>query len=93
MANTLQAKKRARQNQKRQLHNASQRSAVRTVVKKTLKSLQANDLFAAQTTFQQAVKLLDKAAGKQIIHPNKAARLKSRLNQKLRGLKFQINKG
>ncbi|AKQ33844.1 30S ribosomal protein S20 [Coxiella-like endosymbiont of Rhipicephalus sanguineus] len=87
MANTPQAKKRARQNQKRRLHNASQRSAVRTIVKKTLKSLQANDHSAAQSAFQQAVQLLDKAAGKRIIHPNKAARLKSRLNQKLKALK------
>lgn len=86
MANSQQAKKRARQNQKRQLHNASQRSAVRTVVKKTLKSFQTNDYLVAQNAFQKVVKLLDKAACKRIIHPNKANRLKSRLSQKLKVL-------
>lgn len=87
MANSQQAKKRARQNQKRQLHNASQRSAVRTVVKKTLKSFQTNDYLVAQNSFQKAMKLLDKAACKRIIHPNKVNRLKSCLSQKLQALK------
>ena len=87
MAKSQQAKKRARQNQKRQLQNAGQRSAVRTVVKKMLKSLQVNDYLIAQSTFQKAVKLLDKAACKRVIHPNKANRLKSRLSQKLKALK------
>lgn len=91
MANTSQAKKRARQNQKRQLQNASQRSAVSTVVKKTIKSLQFNDHSIAQSAFQHAVRLLDKAANKRIIHPNKAARLKSRLNQKLKTLTTSKN--
>ncbi|AAO89942.1 30S ribosomal protein S20 [Coxiella burnetii] len=86
MANSAQAKKRARQNEKRELHNASQRSAVRTAVKKILKSLQANDSSAAQSAYQHAVQILDKAAGRRIIHPNKAARLKSRLSQKIKNL-------
>ena len=88
MANSPQARKRTRQNQKRQLHNASQRSAVRTVVKKTVKSLQADDHSVAKSAFQKAVQLLDKAAGKRIIHPNKVNRLKSRLSQKLKVLKL-----
>ncbi|MBW5803038.1 30S ribosomal protein S20 [Coxiella endosymbiont of Ornithodoros amblus] len=84
MANSAQAKKRARQNEKRELHNTSQRSAVRTAVKKILKSLQANDFSAAQSAYQYAVQILDKSAGRRIIHRNKAARLKSRLSQKIK---------
>ena len=86
MANSPQARKRSRQSKKRELHNASQRSTVRTVVKKTLKSLQTNDREAAQNAFQKAVCILDKAAVRRTIHHNKAARLKSRLSQKLKSL-------
>ncbi|MFW0072930.1 MAG: 30S ribosomal protein S20 [Coxiella-like endosymbiont] len=86
MANSPQARKRTRQRKKRELHNASQRSAVRTVIKKTLKSLQTNDRQAAQIAFQKAIRILDKAAARRTIHLNKAARLKSRLNQKLKSL-------
>lgn len=86
MANSPQARKRARQSKKRELHNARQRSTVRTVIKKTLKSLRMNDREAAQNAFQQAVCIFDKAAGRHTIHPNKAARLKSRLSQKLKSL-------
>ncbi|WP_264435314.1 30S ribosomal protein S20 [Coxiella endosymbiont of Dermacentor marginatus] len=87
MANSPQAKKRARQNQKRQLQNASYRASVRTIVKKTLKILQSNDHSTIQGIFQKAIRLLDKAAGKQVVHPKKAARLKSRLSQRVKALK------
>ena len=86
MANSPQARKRIRQHKKCELRNASQRSAVRTVIKKTLKSLQTNDRLTAQATFQKATRIFDKAATRRIIHLNKAARLKSRLNQKLKSL-------
>ena len=85
MANSAQAKKRARQSKKRGLHNASQRSVVRTTVKKVLKSLQvSDDSKTIQSAYQHAVQLLDRASGRGIIHANKAARLKSRLRQKLK---------
>ncbi|WP_211924166.1 30S ribosomal protein S20 [Coxiella endosymbiont of Amblyomma nuttalli] len=86
MPNSSQAKRRAKQNKKRELHNASQRSAVRTVIKKVLKILRTDDRKAVQTAFQKAVCTLDKASVRRIIHPNKAGRLKSRLNQKLKNL-------
>ena len=91
MANSPQAKKRARQNQKRQLFNARKRSSVRTVVKKTLKSFQANDHSTTQSAFRKAIRLLDKTSRKKIIHPNKAARLKSRLSQRLKTFFSSIN--
>lgn len=85
MANSPQARKRARQNVKRELHNASQRSAMRTAIKKTLKSIENKDKEAAQAQFKNAVVQIDRLAGRNLIHPNKAARLKSRLNKRLRG--------
>ena len=86
----MQAKKRVRQNKKHAFHNVSQRSAVRTAVKKTLKNLQSNDLNVFQT-YQHAVQMLDKAASRRIIHPNKAARLKSRLSRKLKNVHYNKN--
>ena len=86
MANSPQARKRTRQNKKREPHNASQRSTVRTAIKKTLKSVLTNDRQAAHNAFQKAIRIFDKAAARHTIHLNKAARLKSRLNQKLKNL-------
>jgi small subunit ribosomal protein S20 len=83
VANTAQAKKRVRQNAKRQSHNSSQRSAVRTAIKKVLKLI-STDVNAANTEYRQVVKLLDIAASHQVIHKNKAARLKSRLAARLK---------
>ncbi len=83
MANSAQAKKRVRQLQKRELHNASQRSRVRTAVKKVLKLVQS-DAKAAEVEMKVATRLIDKAAKHNIIHENKAARIKSRLTKKLR---------
>lgn len=86
MANSPQAKKRARQSQRRQLYNTRRRSSVRTAVKKVLRVFQTANYPTALSAFRQAVRLLDKTAGGGVIHPNKAARLKSRLSQKLKTL-------
>lgn len=83
MANTSQATKRAIQNQKRALHNTSQRSALRTTLKKTLQLIRAKDP-EVQKLFQKTVSLIDRTASHGVIHPNKAARLKSRLHKKLK---------
>ncbi len=84
MANTSQAEKRVRQNKKREEHNVAQRTAVRTIVKKTLKLIQGKDEKAAQSGFQEASSFIDKVAGRRVITHNRAARLKSRLHQKLK---------
>lgn len=86
MANTAQAAKRARQNEKRRQHNMGQKSAVRTSVKKALKSINEKKKDEAKTSFQTAAVALDRLASKKVIHRNKAARLKSRLNAKLKAL-------
>lgn len=86
MANSPQAKKRARQAEKRRQHNASIRSMMRTSVKKVIAAIEAGDKEAANTAFQAATKALDSVARKGLIHKNKAARHKSRLNAKIRAL-------
>ena len=86
MANTAQAKKRARQAEKSRIRNAGQRSNLRTFIKKVLTAVNAGDKEKAQAAFQTAVPIIDSAANKGLIHKNKAARSKIRLNAKIRGL-------
>lgn len=86
MANIKSAIKRARQNIKRRQDNASTRSMYRTYVKHVLKAVEAGDKDVASKAFIQAQKVVDKAAGKGLIHANKAARIKSRLNAKVKAM-------
>jgi len=81
-----QARKRARQAEKRRQHNAARRSAMRTYIKNTLKAIQSGDREAAVQAFRIAVPQIDRAAGKGLIHPNKAARHKSRLHAHLKAM-------
>ncbi len=84
MANSAQARKRAEQNKVRALRNTSQKSAMRTSVKKMLSLLLKGEIAAAKSEYQNASKILDITAGRGVIAPNKAARIKSRLNKKLK---------
>ena len=86
MANSAQAKKRARQAEKNRVRNAGQRSNLRTFIKKILTAVDAGNKEQAQTAFQTAIPVIDSAVNKGLIHKNKAARSKSRLNAKIRGL-------
>jgi small subunit ribosomal protein S20 len=86
LANSAQARKRARQAEKRRQHNAGRRSMMRTEIKKVDAAIQAGDKAAAETAFKVAAPLLDSLATKGLIHKNKAARHKSRLNAKIRAL-------
>ncbi|TGA64430.1 30S ribosomal protein S20 [Dichelobacter nodosus] len=86
MANTAQALKRIRQTNKARAQNASQRSTIRTVMKKFLKAIEAKDIATAEQEFSTAASLLDRAARKHIIHKNKANRLKSRMHAKKKAL-------
>lgn len=86
MANFPQSRKRARQSAKARKHNASLRSMVRTSIKKVLAAVEAKDLEAAKTAYTQAVPVIDRIADKGIIHKNKAARHKSRLNSQIKKL-------
>lgn len=87
MANSPQARKRARQNTKRRIHNASLRSMVRTYIKKVNAAIASNNYDEATTAYNQAVPVIDRMADKGIIHKNKAARHKSRLNKAVKALK------
>ena len=69
MANSAQARKRARQAVKNRAHNASLRTAFRTAVKKVLKAVEAGDKAAAQSVFRDAVKVLDRIADKGVCLP------------------------
>lgn len=86
MANSAQARKRAKQAEKNRMRNASQRSMMRTHVKKVLRALAANDVEGARSAYQTAVPIVDRMANKGLIHKNKAARYKSRLNARIRTL-------
>ena len=85
MANIKSAKKRARQTIVRNERNVSQRSMLRTAVKKVIKAIDANDA-AAAAAFNSAQPILDRFAARGLIHKNKAARHKSRLTARIRAL-------
>ena len=86
MANSAQAIKRARQAEQHRQLNASQRSKMRTAIKKVLAAIEAGDPDNARQAYAAAVPVIDSTAGKGLIHANKAARHKRRLNQHIRSL-------
>ena len=86
MANSAQARKRARQAEKRRQHNASFRSTMRTSLKKVVKLIAAGDKQGAADAYKAAVPVIDTAAGKGLMHQNKAARHKSRLNAHIKAM-------
>jgi small subunit ribosomal protein S20 len=86
MANTAQARKRARQSSDARAHNMAQRSELRTAIKKIGIAIQAGDKAAAAAVYQSSVSVIDRIADKKIIHKNKAARHKSRLAQAIKAM-------
>ena len=86
MANSAQARKRARQASAQRDHNMSQRSEYRTAIKKVRKAIETGDKAAAQQVFQSSMSLIDSIADKNIIHKNKAARHKSRLSAAVKAM-------
>ena len=86
LANSPQARKRAKQSEKRRAQNASQRSMVRTYIRRVHGAVEANDADAAGTALSQAVPIIDKMVTKGIMHKNQAARQKSRLNKRVKSL-------
>ena len=86
MANTAQARKRVRQSEKARTRNAAQKSNFRTSIKKVLKSLSDKNKDQSNANFKEAMSVMDKLVMKGLIHKNKAARQKSRLNKKIQGL-------
>jgi len=86
VANIKSAIKRARQNIKLRQHNASARSMYRTFIKNVLKAVEAGDQEAARAAYAKAQPVIDKASDKGLLHKNKAARIKSRLNARVKAM-------
>ena len=84
MANSPQARKRARQETQHRARNMAQRAAMRTHVKKYLKSIDGSDIEVAEKDYRIAVSQVDRATRRGLHHRNKAARLKSHLNARLK---------
>lgn len=87
MANSPSSKKRARQQEKRRQHKAGQRSMVRTFIKKVTAKIEGGNHEEAQTAFSAAVPAIDSMTSKGILPKNRAARIKSRLNARVKALK------
>ena len=79
MPNSVSAKKSHRQSLRRRARNRGQRSALRTAVRKVRDAVANGEIEQATTLLVAATSQLDRAAGKNLIHANKAARTKSRL--------------
>jgi len=86
MANSAQARKRARQAEVSRQHNASLKSSLRTAVKKVRKAIAAGDKTAATAQLQASQAVIDRIADKKVVHKNTASRTKSRLAQAIRAL-------
>jgi small subunit ribosomal protein S20 len=86
MANSAQARKRARQNASHRVRNMSLRSQLRTAIKHVRKAIESKDKDSAQAAYQASVGTIDSIADKDIIHKNKAARHKSRLSAAIKSM-------
>ncbi|HQR83941.1 MULTISPECIES: 30S ribosomal protein S20 [unclassified Polynucleobacter] len=86
MANTAQARKRARQAVKQNEHNSSLRSKLRTSIKAVRKAIETGDKDAAAKVFAATQSTIDKIADKKIAHKNTAARQKSRLSAAIKAM-------
>ena len=84
MANSLQAKKRVRQENKHRQHNASIRTMLRTFRKQPLAAIQKKEKDQANTLFKRLVKYLDRYATRGLMPKNRVARIKSHTNMLLK---------
>ena len=86
MANIKSAAKRAKQSERRRQHNIALKSRMRTAVKKVVNAIDQGNAEVAATEYREAAPQIDKMADKGLIHRNKAARHKSRLNKMVKAL-------
>ncbi len=86
MANSAQSRKRARQGEKRRQHNAGYRSMFRTFIKNLLAAIESGDKAKAQEAYKEVTSVIDKTANKGLIHKNKAANQKMRLNARVKAM-------
>jgi small subunit ribosomal protein S20 len=86
VANIKSAAKRAKQAERRRQHNIALKSRMRTTIKKVVNAVKQGDAEVAATEYREAVPQIDKLANKGLIHRNKAARHKGRLNKAIKAL-------
>ncbi len=86
MPNIKSAKKRARQSEEKRMHNKHIRSGMRTKVKAVVYAIENGDKETAIEAYKLVVPALDSSVSKGIMHKNKAARHKSRLNSRINSL-------
>lgn len=86
MANTRQAKKRVRQAERHRVRNQAARSTLRTAIRQVREATPGASLEDSRGAYRKAASLVDRAAGKGLIHRHQAARIKSRLNRHLKKL-------
>jgi len=86
MANIKSAQKRARQAVQRRAHNVSLRTAARSAIKEVKKAIAAGDKKAAAAALVKSQAVIDRVAGKGVLHKNAAARHKSRLAGAIKAL-------
>jgi small subunit ribosomal protein S20 len=79
MPNSPSAAKRMRQNLKRRMHNRVTKKVIKTLTKRTLASLASQDFDKAAADIKAAASKIDKAGARRVLHPNTAARRKSKL--------------
>lgn len=86
MANSLSARKRARQSEQSRQRNTGQRSRVRTAIKNVVNAIAIGDKEAASVAYKSAVPAIDRSVAHGLMAKNKAARHKSRLNAHIKDL-------
>jgi small subunit ribosomal protein S20 len=79
MPSSSSAKKRVRQNVKRRLKNRVTKKVIKTLIKRTLASAAATELDKVASDIKTAASKIDKAGARRVLHPNTAARRKSKL--------------
>ena len=90
MPHTRSAKKRLRQNLRRRARNQIRRTRIRTTTRKVLEAVSAKDLEKAEAALREAMSAIDKAAHRNVIHPNNAARKKARLSRIVESLREEL---
>lgn len=86
MANTKQALKRSRQAEKHRVQNKWQVSRMNTHLKRVLAAIESRDVNKAKEEYKAAISIADRLVNKGLVHKNKAARYKSRLNKRIAAL-------
>jgi small subunit ribosomal protein S20 len=86
LANTKSAEKAARQAADHRVRNVALRSRLRSAVRSVTEAIEAGKKADAETSYKAAVPVIDSLVNKKIVHANKAARHKSRLNARIRAM-------